>query len=410
MWNIVYIYFLLIRIAALFGHRKAQLLVRGEREAMGIVNAWRQAIGDAPVLWFHAASVGEFEQARPIIERLRKEQPQYKILLTFFSPSGYELRKNYDQVDAVCYLPFATRRKAKQFMDTVRPSKVVFVKYEFWPAYLYALQAKQVPTYLISAIFRPKQYFFRWWGKPWLPMLRCFTQVFVQDEASRQLLVQHGVTAVEVAGDTRFDRVTAIAQQKKELHIVERFIAPPIELMDAQKVLVAGSTWPKDEELLARYMREHEDVKLILAPHEINKEHLDYIFQLFEGRFVRYTEATPVNILHTRVLLVDTIGVLSSLYRYGQVAYVGGGFGVGIHNTIEAAVYGIPVLFGTNYHAFREAKGLIDAGAAVSVRNYKELTVALDATFETYEQMGQKAKAYVESELGATEHIMKAIF
>lgn len=398
------IYFWILRIAAFFGHRKARKLVHGQARALGELQEWAKTLGGSGVLWFHAASVGEFEQARPIIERLQSELPFRKVLLTFFSPSGYELRKNYPMVDKVTYLPFATHRNAKKLLETLPIEAAVMVKYEFWPAYLKALKKNNIPTYLISAIFRSGQLFFLPWGKGYLKLLHTFQHIFVQDRASAELLQKYGIDHVTVAGDTRFDRVMAVRKQAKDLPIVEGFVA------GAERVIVAGSTWPKDEELLARYMAEREGVKLVLVPHEIDVAHLHDIFQLFEGRYVRYTEATPQSVDKCRVLLVDTIGVLSSIYRYGDVAYIGGGFGVSIHNTLEAAVYGMPVVFGPTWKKFREARGLIEAGAAISVKDYREFAAALDRTFEQQTAMGQAAADYVNSELGATERIYQEIF
>ena len=355
-------------------------------------------------IWIHVASVGEIEQARPIIERLRAERPDVQIVLTFFSPSGYNLRKDYDKVDVVTYLPFATRRNARAFLDVVKPDMAIFVKYEFWPAYLRELSKRGIKTYSISAIFRPRQAFFRWWGKPYLNVLKLFTAIYVQDERSAQLLQSHGIERVEVAGDTRFDRVHAIALQAKDIPQIARFAE------SSERVIIAGSTWPPDEQLLARYMAETPDVKLVLAPHEIHEAHLHQIFQLFEGRHVRFTQSSVNSLDVTRVLVVDTMGMLSSVYRYGQAAYIGGGFGVGIHNTIEAAVYGMPVLFGPNYKHFREACALIDAGGGKAVNNYDEFKAAMDEALDNHAEIGQKAKDYVESELGATERIYKAIF
>ena len=398
------VYFWILRLAALLGHKKARKLVKGQRAAMAELQEWASRLNGDQVLWFHVASVGEFEQARPIIERLNSELPFDRVLLTFFSPSGYELRKNYNLVDKVTYLPFATRRNAKKLLNILPLKAAVMVKYEFWPAYLKALKAKQVPTYLISAIFRPGQLFFRPWGKGYRRLLHMFDRIFVQDAASAELLKEYGVHRVEVAGDTRFDRVVEVKNQAKELPVVERFVS------GAHGVVVAGSTWPKDEQLLARYIAEREGVKLVLVPHEIDTAHLHGIYGMFEGRYVRYTEATDVKVDDCRVLLVDTIGVLSSIYRYGNVAYIGGGFGVGIHNTLEAAVYGMPVVFGPAWEKFREARGLIEAGAAISVKNYREFAAALDRAFVEQEVMGQKANEYVQSECGATERICRRVF
>ena len=359
-------------MAAFFGHKKARLLVQGQARALEDLQEWASGLCGSGVLWFHAASVGEFEQARPVIERLHSELPFRKVLLTFFSPSGYELRKDYPMVDKVTYLPFATRKNAKRLMEILPLEAVVMVKYEFWPAYLKALKTKGVPTYLISAIFRRSQLFFKPWGKGYLKLLHTFEHIFVQDQASSDLLQEFGIESVSVAGDTRFDRVMEVRQQAKDLPVVEGFVA------GAERVIVAGSTWLDDEKLLARYLSEREDVKLVLVPHEIDSAHLHTIFQLFEGRYVRYTEAIPQSVDKCRVLLVDTIGVLSSIYRYGHVAYIGGGFGVSIHNTLEAAVYGMPVVFGPTWQKFREAHGLLNAGAAITVKNYREFAQALE--------------------------------
>ena len=401
-----------------FGH-KTRALFRGQRETL---DAEHKALlkSNSGAVWIHAASVGEFEQVRPLIERLRREHPDIKIVVTFFSPSGYEARKNYSQVDAVVYLPFATRRKAKRFLDVLQPSMALFVKYEFWPAYLRELKKRDIPTYSISAIFRPTQRFFHWYGKGALRLLHCFTHIFVQDEASRRLLAEHGVHDCSVAGDTRFDRVNEVLVATRE-HPDGRLLPIAQFVENAGRVVVAGSTWPEDEELLTQWCNEvaaFNDAKLILVPHEINEEHLHDIFQRFKGRFVKYSDisAMPsnlsrVNILRrAKVMVIDTIGLLSSTYQFGHVAYIGGGFGEGIHNTIEAAVYGVPVVFGPNYHHFREAQGLIDSGAARSINNYNELESAFATALDQYETIGVKAAEYVQSELGATAKIYEELF
>ena len=419
----MFVYFLLIRIAALFGHKKARLLVRGQNQTIAAISNRQSAISNP--IWFHAASVGEFEQARPLIERLRREHPDRKIILTFFSPSGYEMRRNYNQVDAVYYLPFATRRNARRFIEAVHPSMAVFVKYEFWPAYLRELKKRKIPTYSVSAIFRPKQLFFLPWGKLHLRLLDCFTHIYVQNTESETLLRTHGINCVSVVGDTRFDRVRDVLTANSQKP--QAALMPVAQFVEGcQRVIVAGSTWPKDETLLAQYMAaceermENSRTKLVLVPHEIDEKHMHFLFNLFKGRIVRYSDITRPDervaqgkrhiLQQAQVLIIDTMGLLSSIYRFGQVAYVGGGFGVGIHNTIEAAVYGVPVLFGPNYSHFREAKGLIDAGAAQSVKNYRELETAMDTAFEQQEQMGARAAAYVEAETGAAEKIYKELF
>jgi len=382
----VYFYFLLIRIAALFGHEKARKLVRGQREtlAKGRESEWAKVHG---AIWFHAASVGEFEQARPLIERLKKADERTKIVVTFFSPSGYEARKNHELADGVYYLPFATRRNAKRFIKALQPKMAIFVKYEFWPAYIRELKKQNIPSYSICSIFRPNQYFFRWWGKGQLKVLKRFTHLYVQDEGSERLLAMHGVKNVTVAGDTRFDRVLQVQQASlqgtKDLTPIAQFAE------NSKRVVVAGSTWQEDELLLAQYMSDNPDCKLILVPHEFSSRNI---------------------LLHARVLLIDIMGLLSSIYRFGQVAYIGGGFGEGIHNTIEAAVYGMPVVFGPNYHHFREAQGLIDAGAGRSIKNAAELEKALNESLDNYEEMGSCAAQYVESEKGATRKIYEQIF
>ena len=405
---------------------KFSILFRGQRntlraEQKAQLEACRGAV------WIHAASVGEFEQARPLIEQLKIHNSQFKIVVTFFSPSGYEARKNYELADGVFYLPFATPLNAKRFIETLQPSMAIFVKYEFWPAYLKALKKRGIPTYCISAIFRPTQRFFHWYGASARRVLKCFTHIYVQDEASRRLLAEHGIHECSVAGDTRFDRVVEIVESQKSKDLSAQSNLTPVAQFTegAERVLIAGSTWPEDEELLEAYLENSiqntdsgKRVKLILVPHETDEQHLHFIFNLFQGRMVRYStiNAMPsnmsrLNILrNAQVMVIDTMGLLSSIYRFGQVAYIGGGFGVGIHNTIEAAVYGVPVVFGPNYHHFREAQGLIDAGAARSIKNYSELEAALNTALDQHETIGAKAAEYVQSELGATEKIYRSIF
>ena len=408
-------------------------MFRGQRETL---DKEHQAIlaANHGAVWIHAASVGEFEQARPLIEMIRgaanangHEAKRQHVVVTFFSPSGYEARKNYDQADAVLYLPFATRRKARKFLEALQPRMAFFVKYEFWPAYLRELKKRGIPTYSISAIFRPQQRFFHWYGKSSLRLLHHFTHIFVQDEASRRLLAEHGVHEVSVAGDTRFDRVHEIVKKlnsNEQRSRLTNSLQPIAEFVaGCERVIVGGSTWPQDEVLLKQFICNQASVpgyqpKLILVPHEIDETHLHFIFNLFQGRFVHYSALRDMpagssrqNILQrAQVMIIDTIGLLSSIYHFGHVAYIGGGFGVGIHNTIEAAVYGIPVLFGPNYQHFREAKGLIEAGAARSISTYQELETTMTMALNQHETIGAKAAAYVESELGATEKIYKQIF
>ena len=356
-------------------------------------------------LWFHAASLGEFEQGRPLMERIRQEHPEYGILLTFFSPSGYEVRKNYEGADVVCYLPFDKPKLVRQFMDLANPCMAFFIKYEFWKNYLDELHCRQVPTFSVSSIFRANQVFFKSYGKGYSQVLHNFNHLFVQNEMSKDLLLGIGVTNVTVAGDTRFDRVQQIRQQAKELPLVEAF-------KQGKLTFVAGSSWQPDEDLFIDYFNHHPEVKLIIAPHVIGEDHLQQIICKVEGKVVRYTQATLENVQDARCLLIDCFGLLSSIYRYGEIAYIGGGFGTGIHNTVEAAVYGVPVIFGPNHQRFMEAKDLIACGGAFSVNDGNELNELLDKLLldnDYLHDTGHKAGSYVSSRIGATDIILKHI-
>lgn len=391
------IYGAFIFIASFF-NAKARLLRKGQKNAFALLK--EKVDPTANYVWFHAASLGEFEQGRPVIEQFKREKPDTKILLTFFSPSGYEIRKNYEGADIVSYLPLDTPVNARRFMKLVRPSKAIFIKYEFWPNYLLALKAAKVPVYSISAIFRPDQVFFKGYGKWYLNLLNTFNHIFVQDKVSLELLEQYGIKKGSVCGDTRFDRVYDLFKKAKQLPLIEEFVG------SAEKVIVAGSTWPKDEELLVRYLKLHPDVKLVLVPHEVHYSHISAISHLLDGKFVRYSEATTDNVKTINCLVVDVIGILSSIYRYANVAYIGGGFGVGIHNTLEAAVYGIPVVFGPTYQKFREARELIAVGGAFPISNYMILEAQIDQLLKD-KQAGKMAGEYVKENTGATELIIK---
>jgi len=400
IYNIgIYFYGAFIFLASLF-NKKARMLRKGQQQAFAQLK--KQIEPNARYVWFHAASLGEFEQGRPVMEQLKRDKPDTKILLTFFSPSGYEVRKNYAVADIVSYLPLDVPGNAWYFVNLVKPSKAIFIKYEFWPNYLLALQGNNIPTISISAIFRPEQVFFKEYGKWYKKLLQTFQHIFVQDKASKELLHMHAINNVTVAGDTRFDRVYDLYQQAKQLPLIEEFVK------GAEKVVIAGSTWPKDEELLVQYLRLHPDVKLIIAPHEVHASHITEISKLLDGKFVRYSDANADNAKTTNCLVVDIIGILSSVYRYGHVAYIGGGFGVGIHNTLEAAVYGIPVVFGTNYQKFREARELIAIGGAFSISNYVTLEAQFDLLLKD-NSAGKKAGEYVKSNTGATEMILKQL-
>ena len=405
MYNIImYAIQLGVAIASLF-NEKVRKMWRGEREAFHILK--EQVDPNAQYVWFHAASLGEFEQGRPIIEQLRKEYPEYKILLTFYSPSGYEVRKNYQGADIICYMPIDTVTNARRFLRLVRPCMAFFIKYEFWYNFLHILKHRNVPTYSVSSIFRPNQVFFRWYGKNYGRVLRCFTKFFVQNEQSKELLNSIGITEVEITGDTRFDRVLQIKEAAKELPVVETFAAG--------RLFVAGSSWLPDEEIFIKYFNEHRDWKLIIAPHVIGEDHLQQIEKLLEGRkVIRYTQADSQrdSLKDAEVLIIDCFGLLSSIYRYGQVAYVGGGFGVGIHNLPEAAVWDIPVFFGPNNERFQEAQELKKNGGGLEIHNYEEFAARMDeltADPTSLLKRGEAAGGYVKGNAGATEIILRQL-
>ena len=404
---IIYVYLLGVAVYSLF-NEKVRKMWRGERAAFRVLK--EQVDPQAKYVWFHAASLGEFEQGRPLMERLRQDHPEYKILLTFFSPSGYEVRKNYQGADIICYLPLDTPVSAIRFLRLIRPVMAFFIKYEFWYNYLHILKHRHVPVYSVSSIFRPDQVFFKWYGRQYGRVLNCFTHFFVQNEQSKELLAKIGIRNVTIVGDTRFDRVLQIKEAAKQLPIVEEFTH------DA-KVFVAGSSWPPDEEIFIQYFNAHPDWKLIIAPHVIGEDHLKQIEKLLEGRkVIRYTAAEKMfNVQCSMfneydVLIIDCFGLLSSIYHYGDVAYVGGGFGVGIHNLLEAAVWDVPVFFGPNNQKFQEAQGLKQCGG-FEINSYDEFAAQMDcfATDAAYlKAQGEKAGQFVQSLAGATEKVMAA--
>jgi 3-deoxy-D-manno-octulosonic-acid transferase len=360
---------------------------------------------DAQYIWFHAASLGEFEQGRPLIEKIRANYPKYKILLTFFSPSGYEVRKNYRGADVVCYLPFDKPRNVKKFLDLSKPCMAFFIKYEFWENYLEELHKKHIPAYSVSSIFRRNQIFFKWYGIPYRKVLADFDQLFVQNEASRRYLQAIGINKVTVVGDTRFDRVLQIRDEAKELPIVEKFKGNSL-------TFVAGSSWEPDEELFIEYFNNHPEMKMIIAPHVIDENHLVYIRSKLKRPYVQYTRADENNVVNADCLIIDCFGLLSSIYRYGEIAYIGGGFHAGIHNTLEAAVYGIPVIFGPRYDKFMEAVQLIEQKGAFSIQNYEEFKSLMDQMLADHELMktwGDNAYNYVKGNSGATDKILSKI-
>lgn len=393
----------LVKFAGLFNAKAGKLSV-GESQVLTLLQQKLHPEGN--YIWIHAASLGEFEQGRPLIEKIRASHPEQRILLTFFSPSGYEVRKNYDGVDMVSYLPFDHIAKVRQFLDIVKPSRAIFVKYEFWSNYLHELYRRNIPTYIISAIFRKNQSFFRRGGGFFRNMLRCFTHLYVQDEGSRELLQGIGIDNVTVAGDTRFDRVIDINNNARELPLVREFAR-------GHYTTVVGSSWPADEELLARYINSHKEQRMIIAPHEIHDEHITQIEKLITRRTLRWSQANEGNIQDAECLIIDCIGLLSSIYRYGRVAYIGGGFGAGIHNILEAAVYGMPVIFGPKYGKFREARNMVAQECAFPIANYQELEKHLDA-FATQPQLlattSDIAGNFVAENAGATALIYNDLF
>lgn len=417
IYNIV-IYFVLwgIAIASLF-NEKVRKMWRGEREAFKILK--QKVDPNAKYIWFHAASLGEFEQGRPLMERIRKDYPQYKILLTFYSPSGYEVRKNYEGADIICYMPVDTRLNAIRFLRLVRPVMAFFIKYEFWSNFLHILKHRNIPTYSVSSIFREEQVFFKWYGRNYAGVLKCFTRFFVQNEESKRLLEGIGITAVDVVGDTRFDRVLQIKEAAKQLPICEAFRTGVASSQSADvphhdfKVFVAGSSWPPDENIFIPFFNEHKDWRLLIAPHVIAEEHLKLILSLIKGKkVVRYTQTTPEEAAEADVLIIDCFGLLSSMYNYGDVAYIGGGFGVGIHNTLEAAVWNMPVIFGPNNKKFQEAQGLLNSGGGFEINTYEDFSGLMSSLMneETFlKQAGDKAGTFVAHLAGATDKVLASV-
>ena len=452
-------------IGSLF-NKKIKKMWRGEREAVDLLK--EKVDPTAKYVWFHAASLGEFEQGRPLIEQLRATHPEYKILLTFFSPSGYEVRKNYEGADIVCYLPLDTIRNARRFLRAVHPVMAFFIKYEFWYNYLHILRHRGVPVYSVSSIFRPGQVFFKWYGRNYAKVLHCITHFFVQNEVSLQLLKGIGIDEATVVGDTRFDRVLQIKEQAKELPIVEAFkgingkgdackdnlsedackddlsedACKRVLSEDACKedlsedackedlsenackedlsengckgckVFVAGSSWQPDEDIFIRFFNDHPDWKLIIAPHVIGEDHLAYILDKLQMKAVRYTQATEQSAAEARCLIIDCFGLLSTIYRYGEIAYVGGGFGVGIHNVPEAAVWGVPVLFGPNNKRFQEAQDLLACKGSFEVTDYDSFNTIISRLISDDQfrhQCGEASANYVKSRSGATDIIMKSV-
>lgn len=387
---------------------KVRKMITGQRATLGYLHDVIDS--SSTYIWIHVSSLGEFEQGRPLIEMIKRENPSRKILLTFFSPSGYEVRKNYEGVDAVCYLPFDTPGNVRRFLDAVNVEMAIFVKYEFWGNYLQELQRRNIPTYIISSIFRPGQAFFKWWGGMFRGMLTCFRHIYVQDEQSKQLLAGIGMENVTVAGDTRFDRVTDIMRTTTSLPLIERFKS------GVKHTIIVGSSWAADEDVYADWVNSH-DVKVIIAPHQFDKNRLQAMLQRFENAMLlsEYEKCADgaEEIKNVKCLIIDCFGLLSSIYRYGDIAYIGGGFGAGIHNINEAAVYDMPVVFGPKYHKFKEAVDLIAIGGGFVVTGKEECEKTLSLLTEdatALEKASKLAGNYIKDNLGATQCIYNDLF
>ena len=403
LYNIsVAVYALFIRLVAPF-NKKARLWCEGRKD---LTERMRQAIGNAKhIVWIHSSSLGEFEQGRPLVDYIKELYPDYKILLTFFSPSGYEMRKNYRNADYVFYIPADTRRRVCAFLDVVNPEVAIFVKNEYWLNMLAELHRRNIRTFEVSAIFRRNSIFFNLFGGIWRKALRSFDALFVQNTASKNLLAEIGVENVVVAGDTRFDRVIAIAEEAEQVDVIEQFRG------DA-RLFVAGSTWGPDEDILLPLINENPDIKFVIAPHEMDEARIERIMREVKGGAVRYTQL-PNDFSDKQVFVLDTIGLLSRVYGSAEWAYVGGGFGAGIHSVLEAVVYGMPVAFGPRYHKFKEACDLIELGVARSVTSEKELKewfAELRDDADYLARLSALGKVYVGKHRGATEKIVEAIF
>ena len=391
------LYALAIYIASFF-NSKAKLWINGRKQII---------TGEAKnSIWFHFASLGEFEQGRPVLEQMRQLHPAKNMVITFFSPSGYEIRKNTPLADEVYYLPLDTSKNARQFVAAIKPTIAIFTKYEYWYHFFNELHHQNVPLYIISGIFRHDQVFFKWYGSLHRKILKYVTRFFVQDEPSKLLLQDIGITNVTISGDTRFDRVWANAQQPKALPDIEQFVG-------GKKAFIAGSTWPEDEKLVTALVKDYPDWKFIVAPHEISEDKIIKLINLLPpGSTVRHSQLSPGANLKSQILIIDNIGMLSTLYQYGLVAYIGGGFGAGIHNILEAAAFGLPVIFGPNYSKFKEAKDIISIKAGFSIKNVDELKSAVDILIndeQFYAYASKQIKLYVEKNTGATDGIISAI-
>jgi 3-deoxy-D-manno-octulosonic-acid transferase len=397
-------YYLLVRIVSI-RNDKARKWIEGRKEIFKRLS--ETIIPGERILWFHASSLGEFEQGRPVIEAIRELKPEYKILLTFFSPSGYELRKNYPYADYVFYLPLDTKKNAIRFIDIVRPEKVFFIKYEFWYNFLTQLKEEAIPTYIFSALFRPSQIFFKPWGGWYLKAISTYEHIFVQNQESFNILHQYGFKTVSISGDTRLDRVGQIADAAPRLTKLELFCGD-------QKAIIAGSTWKEDEDLFIPYVNKcPSNLKFVIAPHEVNPQSLERIAGALEKPYAFYSTATNEELIKAEILIVDGYGYLVSVYRYGMLAYVGGGFTSGIHSILEPAVFGLPVLFGPDFHKFQEAHDMLKLGAAFLINDYADLESRIDTLRSIPEKLttaANIARSYVNNNRGASKEIVKYLF
>lgn len=403
----IYLYSIAIHIASIFNN-KAKLWVTGRKDIFKkLEKDFTNRLSTESLIWIHCASLGEFEQGRPLIEKIRKDKKEVKIMLTFFSPSGYEIRKNYSMADYVYYLPADTPFNAKKFISTIKPTAALFVKYEFWFNYLNELKTQHIPTYLVCGIFRTDQHFFKNYGTWFGKQLGAFTHFHLQDDSSEKLLNQIGYKNTTVAGDTRFDRVLEIAENAKEIKFIKQFSTD-------KKVIIAGSTWAEDIQHLSKLQLGQDGYKMIVAPHEVEESSVQNTISVLNNtglKIGRYSKVCEETVSRIDILVIDNIGMLSSLYQYGTIAYIGGGFGKGIHNILEAATFGLPVIFGPNYQKFNEARELIKKGGAFSVSSTEELkkTVHLLSNHDVLRMASFASKNYVVTEAGATEKILNAI-
>ncbi len=398
------VYLLLVKLSA-SRNPKARKWLDGRKDLLKRIKSEKGFEGKS--VWVHCSSLGEFEQGRPLIEEIKKRFPEKKIVLTFFSPSGYEVQKDYDGVDYVCYLPLDTRRNAKKFVKEINPEVVFFIKYEYWYNFLKALKKKSIPVYFVSSIFREDQLFFKWYGGWYRKMLKLATHFFIQNKESAELLDKLKIQNYTITGDTRFDRVAHIFENVKPLPVIEQFL-------DFKKAIIAGSSWKAEEALLMQYLRIFPDLKIILAPHEVNEDTISRIKKQFgENNIICYSKATPASMVGKKVMVIDCYGLLTSLYQYGLVSIVGGGFGAGIHNVLEPAAFGMPIIFGPNYEKFREARELVEINGAFPVNNIEEFNTLLTHLLKDssiVNTISRKAANYVKENVGATNKIINSVF